>query len=182
MFTLSVDDSLVPPGQMPSAEAKLAKDVLAVLLDLFPIGSVAKAAIKLPVGYLLDRDDTISQAKSIESIASAIADELSEFPDHDNPGSARSAAYDVLHILRSSKLGPAKLVELNLDSKQVLSHLMLNGADVLRQASAQRQGFITRGLAKLADAVVECAPSLPGVQLAFMQALLRSRSVRPPDA
>jgi hypothetical protein len=168
--------------QMPSAEAKLVEDVLEVLLDLFPLGSVAKAASKVPLGYLLNRNDTTSQAKSIESIASAIADELSEFPDHGNPGSARSAAYDVLHILRISGLGPATLVELNLDSKRVLSHLLLNGADVLEQASTQRQGFITRGLAKLADAVVECAPSLPGVQLAFMQALLRSRSVSTPHA
>lgn len=167
---------------MPSTEAKLAKDVLAALLDLFRFGSLAKATVKLPLSYMLDRYDAKASTKSIESIASAIAAELSDLPDQDNPGSAQSAAHDAVDILQRSKLGPALLVELDLDPERVLSHLLSCGANVVMRASAQRQGFITQGLARIARAVVECAPSLPGVQLAFMQALLKSRGRGTTDA
>jgi hypothetical protein len=166
---------------MPSPEAKLAKDVLVVLLELFPLGAIAKSAVKLPIGYLFERVDNDSKAKSIASIAAAIANEISGNPDQDNPGSARSAAYDVVHIFETSQLGPSLLIELNLDAKLVLSHLMASGAPVLATASAQRQGFIKDGLRKLSETVVESAPGLPGVQLAFMQAMLKSRSA-PIDA
>jgi hypothetical protein len=159
---------------MPSAQAKLAKEVLSVLLELFPLGSVAKSAIKLPFGYLLDRSESKTKAKSIEGIACAIAAKLSVMPDHTNPGAARSAAYDVVHILKLGKVCPELLIELNLDPTLLLSHLMISGEEVLRTASQQRKSFIELGLSKIADAVVECSPELPGVQLAFMQAMLRS--------
>lgn len=161
---------------MSSAETNLAKELFDVFLDLFPLGSLAKSTIKLPFNYLLERGDGETKVRSIENIASAIAAELSEMPDPSNPGAARSAAYDVVRILKESGLGPELLVHLNLDPDSVFSHLTATGSDVRRNASALRWGFIEIGLRKLADAIVERSPELPGVPLAFMQALLRSRN------
>lgn len=161
---------------MTSAEINLAKELLDVFLDLFPMGSITKKVIKLPSIYLLNRFD--NDTKTIENIVLAIAKEISEMPDQPNPGSASSASYDVVSILKESKLGPELLVQLNLDSDLVFLHLMATGTKIRQNASGLRWNFIEIGLRKLAEAIVECSPELPGVPLAFMQALLNRSKAR----
>ena len=166
---------------MATAESKLTKDLVKALLELFPLGSIGTKLLSAPLDYAFERRDAAQAKKSIAAIAAAVASEIYVLLDPRNPGSAASASFDVITILRDSGLGPDLLVELNLDVEMVRAHLMKTGQQTIEQASGQRRRYITDGLAKIAAAVVEAAPELPGVQLAFIRAMLRSRDVRASD-
>ena len=167
---------------MGTAEAKLAKDLAIALVDLFPLGSIGRKLLEAPIGYAFDRGEAARGKQSIAKIAAAVAAEIYHLPDAPNPGSAASASFDVITILKQSGLGPDLLMQLNLDPHLVQAHLLKTGAQILRDASAQRRRFITDGLTKIAAGIVEVAPELPGTQLAFMRAILRSRNGRASDA
>jgi hypothetical protein len=160
---------------MGSAKSEVVRKLVDVLLDLFPLAPMARKLFGIPIGYALDRGDA-NQKKTISAIAARIAEELSNLPDHDNPGSAISASHDVIDILRMSRIGPETLVNLDLDEVRVLSFLMAAAQPTLATAGQLRQGFIRSGLENVARTVVDSAPELPGVQLAFMRAMLRRRS------
>jgi len=162
---------------MASAETAVAKKLVGVLLDLFPLPSIARKAVDIPIGYLFDRIGA-DHKKTISVVAAQIAADLARYPDHENPGSAKSASNDVVDILRISGLGAKQLVELDLDEEKVLFFLLGAAGPFLKGASQLRQGFIRTGLEQIARAVVEAGPELPGVHLAFMQAMLGSRHDR----
>jgi len=167
---------------MGSAETQIAKKLVNVLLDMFPLPPLARKVVDIPVAYLFDRGGAHGR-KTISSIATRIATDLANHPDHENPGSAIAASYNVIEILGSSGLDSRQLVALNLDKDRVYSFLLAAGQPHLSTASQLRQGFIRDGLKEIAEALVESAPELPGVPLAFMQAMLQVNSITgDPDA
>jgi hypothetical protein len=160
---------------MSSQQTKLAKDLLSVLVDLFPLGSLGKSAIKIPLIHWLDETNARAATQTIEKIAVSVAAELASFPDNDNPGAARASSHDLILILRSSGLNASRMIELDLESDRVFHFLIGSASETLRTASAQRRGFIEFGLKRLAQSLVAASPKLPGVELAFMQAMLKGR-------
>jgi len=162
---------------MGSAETQVAKKLVNVLLDLFPLPPLARKVVDIPVAYLFDRGGAHNR-KTISFIANRIATELAQYPDDENPGSAISASYNVIEILGSSGLDSRRLVALNLDKDKVFSFLLAAAQPHLSTASQLRQRFIHNGLKEIAEALVESAPELPGVPLAFMQAMLDARNSR----
>jgi hypothetical protein len=158
---------------MGSLETEVARKLLDVLLDLFPLPSLARKALGVSVEYIFER--TARSEKTISAIAAQVARPLARYPDHENPGSARQASYNVIEILSKSGLGPKQLVELNLDKDKVFSHLLAAGTDHLATASQLRQRIIREGLMDIASKLVDAAPELPGVPVAFMQTMLEAR-------
>lgn len=159
---------------MSPTELQIARKLTEIFLDLFPLPTTARKLVDLPIAYMFDKGEA-RRRKTVSSIAARIASDLTRVPDQDNPGSAASASLDIIDILRLSSLGPDKLVELDLDTDRVFSSLLQSAGPFLASASSLRQGLIRSGLREVACTVVECAPELPGVQIAFMRAMLRSR-------
>ena len=169
---------------MTSDRTKLAKDILDVLVEFLPYGSVGKKLVKLPLIYGLGRLDQRTSVKTVENIAEHIAAALEAVPVQflDNPGSATSAASDVVAIVRRSNLSPDLLIRFDLDAEQLLSHLMSHAQPAMNGASAERRGFIGRGLKEFAYSLISHAPQLPGVDVAFMSAVLKARHGPPTKA
>jgi hypothetical protein len=169
---------------MRANQTKLAKDVLDLLVDFLPYGATTKKLLKLPLSYGLSQLDSPTAKRTIASVASDIAASLSNFPDAllDNPGSAASAANDVLEVARRSGLSPDLMVACELDPSRLLSHFRAHCAPVLRGASAQRRGLVENGLERLARGVTFYAAELPGVEVAYMRAMLKAQNAAKPAA
>lgn len=160
-----------------SIASSLAKALVRSLLDLSGLPSTARQLVPVPVDHWLSRAGSAAARKSIDGIAKQVAAELVAVPRalEDNMGAARSAADTLLEILAAADLSAARMVELNLDPRAIENALLRAGEALLHPASAERRGHVQRAVAKLSVLLVLNAPELPGVQLAFMQAMLRSR-------
>ena len=157
--------------------SSLAKVLARTLLESTGLPATARQLAQVPIDHLLSRSVRSASKKSIESIAKEVAAELLAFPRalEDNAGSARSAADTLLEVLASASITVVRLIELNLDPTSIERALLEAGEKHLNSASAERRGHVERAIAKLSALLVRNAPELPGVQVAFMQAMLRSR-------
>jgi hypothetical protein len=156
----------------------IAKVLAGQFLDSLQLHQGVRKALQVPVDQLFGRAERAGSRKTIERLAQGVAAELVSFPGalEDNAGAARAAADTFLDALRLSALSATKLIELDLDPARIEQHILSAGSDHLRGASAERRGHVERAAAELAALLVANAPALPGVQVAFMQAMLRKRS------
>ena len=163
-------------------EIKLAKRVSKLLLELFPLTAVSKSVVSFSLDLFLDNAEGKPSKKSIERIGQEVAANLlaisASVPDHQ--GSAISAAADVISILEQSSLSPEYLIELNLDAELLEAHFLSIANEVFKNAGPRRIGYITDALNQVATKIVSCAPELPGVNVAFMRAMLKSRASQLP--
>ena len=165
---------------MHPQNVKLTKQIAGALLDLFPLAGLGKIVAKISLDHVLGIAERNAARKSIDSLASEVVAKLESFPNEhqDNQGSAQSAAFDIAGILKKSGLGPERLVSLNLDPLLIEQHLLITAGEYLSSASAERAGFVSNGLKAVAGSIANAAPELPGVTVAFMQAMLKSRDAR----
>jgi len=161
-------------------EINLAKQLADALLDLFPLAGLSKSLAKISLEHIFGNAERTASRKSVERLAAEVASQIESIPNErlDNPGSARSAALDIVSILKKSALSPERLVSLNLDPTLIEKNLLSAAQEYIANASAERAGFVTTGLRLVAVAVANAAPELPGVAVAFMQAMLRSRNAQ----
>lgn len=156
----------------------LLKDLVGALVEFLPYGTAAKKLMQIPInhgvaGWLFPA--TARPAASIENVAQAVADSIASIPlaSLDNPGSAASAAYDIVEIIGRAKVSPQTLINCELDPGVMSNHILAHGKDILATASSERTGFITQGVNEFSHGLIAVAPQLPGVQTAFMRAVLK---------
>ena len=155
----------------------IAKVLAGQFLDSLELQSGVRKVLQIPIDKAFGRAESASSKKTVERLAREVASELLAFPGalEDNAGAARAAADTFLDALRISALSAAKLVELELDPARIERHILSAAKTQLTGASAERRGHVERAVAELSKLLVANAASLPGIQVAFMQAMLRSR-------
>jgi len=160
-----------------SIAAGVAKVLAAQLLEHVGVPSAARSVVQVPIDQLLSRAERKSAAVSLRRVGESVAEELLIIPRslQDNPGAAQAAAATFLEVLEAANLSATRLVELNLDPQLVRGHILAIAGPHVKGASAERRGHVERAISRFCEALMAEAPTLPGVQLAFMQAVLRSR-------
>lgn len=155
----------------------IAKVLAGQFLDSLELHTGFRKILQVPLDKVFGRFDSAASKKTIELLAQEVASALVSFPGalEENAGAARAAANTFLDALRASALSAPKLVELELDPSRIEQHILSAGETHLTSASAERRGHVERAVAELSSLLVANAPALPGVQVAFMQAMLRAK-------
>ena len=154
----------------------IAKVLSRSLLEAVGLPSTARQLAQVPMDHVLGRTERSAGKKTIEGLAKVVASELLAFPGalEDHAGSATSAANTLLDVLASAQLSASRLIELELNPALVAQALREAGVRHLEGAGAERRGHVERAIVKLASLLVQNAAELPGLQVAFMQAMLKS--------
>jgi hypothetical protein len=157
-----------------SIAAGIAKVLAAQFLAQLGVDARLRGILQVPVDQLVGRTERKAAQATLDKLALLIANELLAFPRalEDNAGAAAAAADSFLASLEASNLSARTLVELDLKPDRIAQHLLLASKPFVEGASAERRGQVERAIRQLSLQLVAHAPSLPGVQLAFMQVLL----------
>ena len=155
----------------------IAKVLAGQLLDGIQLNSGVRKIVQVPMDQLFGKVDRTLAKKTIEKLARSISDELTAFPSthEDNAGAARAAASTFIDVLQVSDLSASRMVALNLDPIAIEEYLTTKAGPALNTASAERSGHVLRAISHLSKLLVANAADLPGIQVAFMQAMLASR-------
>ncbi|MEW6343035.1 MAG: hypothetical protein AB1704_20430 [Pseudomonadota bacterium] len=168
---------------MDASTKKLADGFLDLFVEFMPYGSVTKKLMKLPLSFVLDLMAERSSARQAVDVLSQLANEIAsdiaavDSQYVENKGSAIAAAYDIIAIAKGVNMTPDLLVVCRLDATELYGRFMVAAAPTISGAGPERAGFIDDGLRKLADKVMTNADQLPGVNLAFMRAMLRGTNM-----
>ena len=155
----------------------IAKVLTGQLLDGVELQSGIRKVLQVPVDQIFGGVERSVGKKTIDKLAKAVAGELLAFPGalEENAGAARAAADTFLDALRSSELSASRMVDLSLDPVRIEEYVLNRAKAHLEGASAERRGHVGRAVAQLSKLLVANAADLPGVQVAFMQAMLQAR-------
>ena len=81
--------------------------------------------------------------------------------DRSNPGSAKSAAHNVIDIFSRVTITPELLIELKFSEDELTKHLMGKGQDILVTAGGVRQRLISQGLRRISRVIILSTVDIP---------------------
>lgn len=161
---------------MSDLKKNLLKEILSIVIGLVPGGGVIKGAVSTEIAERL----TKQEVDIIEKTARRIFDNLYESVglDSQNPGAAKSAAYDVVATIKAASLSGQTLVDCCLDPSLLYGHLLKFPAKGIEYASGLRKDLYHAGLRQFASDLSHLALKVPFVEwLAQRQILLNQQKI-----
>jgi len=154
---------------------ELRDDLIESLIDIIPFGDVPKGISKLLYNFGIGKYSRYKTFNLVEVTASDIASRFyaAEGIDRKNPGAAKSAAYNIVEIIKKTKIDSTFIISCNIDPEIIFTELNRRGEEIMHGASGIRKGFVETGLRAFAETIAARAMEFPNIQTEIYRVLLR---------
>lgn len=156
---------------MDNDSKEIIDEFVNVLSEIIPPAKIAYGFLKIlyKIGFKQNK-----KLDLIQQIAKEITQKIYDSTnlDEKNKGAAKASAYDIIDMIRRSKIDEKFLIENKLNKELIVSKILENGNDITSTASMIRNSIIVYGLNLFVEKLIEHSMELPKMKLELTKFIL----------